>query len=576
MSESPQNEVKSTVVYEVDDRPPPDKCLISALQTLFLVAPAIIVTPLVLARSVDMAIGMTQWIIFAALIASALSTLIQIRRIGPVGSGYLIFMGTSTAYLAVGIEAVMLGGMALVATMAIISAPVQLLFARYLGAFRRVITPTVSGVVIMLVVLGVLPTAGDMLQGDGEHDGTSASMAVALLTLLFTLAVAVMGNRSLRLWSPVLGLGFGMLVAIAFGITDFTRVSEAAWFGLPPLEWPGFNLEVSPAWISVWLTFAIVTLVGAVESVGDTMVAQRASYRKPRKIDYDSVRGGLYADGVGNMLSGALGTLPNTTYGIGVSSVELTGMAARRVGYYFAGVMVLLALMPKLSMLMISLPSPVFGAFLLVLLALLFVAGIRLCATNGFDYQNSLIIGVAFTVGFIFQNDMFFPDLIPKAMNSFFGNGIATGGTMAVLMSLFFNLRPRPLKRRQFPAKAEQLDALHQFARDFARTTALSEQQLFKLEVVLEEVFIHLVAQAEPGQQIQLRLERDDGRIHIEMVDRSTARDIDTLEAIDQPWEQADQQTLQFLGLYLLNKMALDVRHMHMAGVNYISFSIPE
>jgi len=92
------------------------------------------------------------------LIASALSTLEQVRRIGPVGSGYLIFMGTSTAYLAVGIEAVLLGGMALAATMAVISASVQLLFARYLGAFRRVITPTVSAVVIMLVVLGVLPT----------------------------------------------------------------------------------------------------------------------------------------------------------------------------------------------------------------------------------------------------------------------------------------------------------------------------------------------------------------------------------------------------------------------------------
>lgn len=394
------------------------------------------------------------------MIASAFSTLEQVRRIGPVGSGYLIFMGTSTAYLAVGIEAVLLGGMALAATMAVISASVQLLFARYLGAFRRVITPTVSAVVIMLVVLGVLPTAGNMMLGEGEYEGALASMAVALLTLL----IAVMGNRVLRLWSPVLGLGFGVMVAIGFGITDFSKVSKAAWFGLPPFEWPGFNLEVSPAWISVWLTFAIVTLVGAVESVGDTMVAQRASYKKPRKIDYDSVRGGLYADGVGNMLSGALGTLPNTTYGIGVSSVELTGMAARRVGYYFAGLMIILALMPKLNMLMISLPSPVFGAFLLVLLALLFVAGIRLCATNGFDYQNSLIIGVAFTVGFIF-NDLFFPNLIPDSMTSYFGNGIATSGTMAVLMSLFFNLRPRPLKRRQFAAQRDNLDAVQQFAR---------------------------------------------------------------------------------------------------------------
>jgi NCS2 family nucleobase:cation symporter-2/xanthine permease XanP len=169
---------QSKLLYEVDDHPPPAKCTISALQSLLLVAPTIILAPLILARATGLDLAATQWTVFAALIGSALATLIQVRRVGPIGSGYLIFMGTSTAYLAVGIEAAMVGGMALVATLAVLSAPAQFLFARYLGLFRRIITPTVSGVVIMLVVLGVIPSTADMMQGEGDYEGTWRALIV--------------------------------------------------------------------------------------------------------------------------------------------------------------------------------------------------------------------------------------------------------------------------------------------------------------------------------------------------------------------------------------------------------------
>ncbi len=570
----------SRVLYEVDEKPPPLKCAISGLQNLLLLSPAIILPPLVLARAIGLDLGATQWVVFAALIASALATVVQVRRIGPVGSGYLIFMGTSAAYLAVGLEAAMIGGMALVATLAVLSAPAQFLFARYLGLFRRIITPTVSGVVIMLVVLGIIPTAAGMMQGEGAYEGTPQALYAALVTLGFTILLAIFGTRALRLWSPVLGIGVGILVAIPLGVTEFGNVREAAWFGLPPLEWPGFNLEFSPQWFTLLLTFVIVTLVGAVESVGDTMVAQRVSYRKPRKIDYDRVRGGLYADGLGNMIAGSLGTLPNTTYGIGISSIELTGMAARRIGYYFAGFMILLALVPKLNVLMISLPGPVFGAFLLVLLALLFVAGIRLCASDGLNYQSSLIIGVAFSTGFIFQNELFFHHLIPEALAPFLNNGLSTGGTMAVLLSLIFNLRPRPRRRVVVAPDADNLPRVQAMAREFAERINLPERQLLKLQVAIEEVFMHLVNQAasESGtsRPIDVRLEQRSDHLAIEMIDRSAADDVDE-QALRKVPELAtlDDAAVQALGLYLLNSMAQDVRHLRIAGINYISFGIP-
>ena len=112
--------------------------------------------------------------------------------------------------------------------------------------------------------------------------------------------------------------------------------------------------------------FVVVTLVGAKETIGDGVAIQRVSQRRPRATDFRVVQGALNADGVGNLLSGITGTLPNTTYSTSISLAEVTGIGARRVGVIFVAV----AFLPKFTALLIAIPAPVAAAYITVLIGM--------------------------------------------------------------------------------------------------------------------------------------------------------------------------------------------------------------
>ena len=113
-----------------------------------------------------------------------------------------------------------------------------------------------------------------------------------------------------------------------------------------------------------------MTLVGAIETVGDAVAIQHISWRQPRAVDFRAVQGAVAADGVGNLLSGLAGTVPNTTYSSSISIAELTGVGARSVGIAVGAVFLALAFLPKALAVVLAIPGPVAAAYLTVLLAI--------------------------------------------------------------------------------------------------------------------------------------------------------------------------------------------------------------
>ena len=127
----------------------------------------------------------------------------------------------------------------------------------------------------------------------------------------------------------------------------------------------------------------MVTLVGAIETVGDGVAIQRVSQRRLRATDFRVVQGALNADGVGNLLSGLLGTLPNTTYSTSISLAEVTGIGARRVGVVIGVIFVAIAFFPKFAALLIAIPAPVAASYITVLIGMLFVQGMKIVIQDG-------------------------------------------------------------------------------------------------------------------------------------------------------------------------------------------------
>ena len=165
------------------------------------------------------------------------------------------------------------------------------------------------------------------------------------------------------------------MVAGLFGLYDMASVAGAGWIGVPASGWPGFDLSFGPVFWALLPAFVFVTLVGAIETIGDGAAIQRVSWRRPRAVDFRAVQGAVSADGAGNLLSGLAGTVPNTTYSTSIAVTELTGVGARSVGVAIGAIFLALAFLPKALAAVLAIPGPVAAAYITVLLAMLFVTG---------------------------------------------------------------------------------------------------------------------------------------------------------------------------------------------------------
>ena len=284
-------------------------------------------------------------------------------------------MGTSGAFFAVCVAALIQGGPALMASLVVVSALFQFALAARLSVLRSVFTPVVSGTVIMLIAATIMPIVFDMLSDAPEGTSSVAPPLVAVVTILVVVVLVLRAPASLRLWSPVAGIIVGCAVSAPFGMYDVQYVKDAPWVGVPFGAWPGFDFTPGVEFWALLPAFIVVTFVGAIETIGDGVAIQRVSRRRPQATDYRVVQGALNTDGVGNFLSGLAGTLPNTTYSTSISLAEVTGIAARRVGIVVGVIFIVLAFFPKATALLIAIPSPVAAAYVGILIALLFRPG---------------------------------------------------------------------------------------------------------------------------------------------------------------------------------------------------------
>ena len=481
------------VRYEPNERPPAALAFGMGAQQAVLCIAGVVLTPVIVIRAAGEGDPYLTWAVFAALLVSGLTTIMQAVRVGRIGAGYPLLMGTSGAFIAVCVTSLMEGGPGLLATLVAISALFQFLLSERLSLLRRIITPTVAGTVIMLIAVTVMPIIFGMLADVPEGTPPAAAPASAVTTFIVIAALALRATGAWRLWMPLIGLVAGCVVASFFGLYDIDRVIDAPWIGFPDGGWPGFDLEFGPAFWGLLPAFVFVTLIGATETIGDSIAIQRVAWRKPRAVDFRAVQGAVAADGAGNLLSGLAGTVPNTTYSTSIAITELTGVAARTVGVWIGIVFAAAAFLPKVAALLLAIPSPVAAAYITVLLSLLFVLGMRMVVQGGVDYRKATIAGTAFWIGVGFQNQAIFADRLGEWWGALLGNGMTAGGLTAIALTLFMELMGPRSRRIETALTVEALPEVTGFLREFASRRSWSEGAMQRLCSAGEETLLSLV-----------------------------------------------------------------------------------
>ena len=568
----------SPIRYEADETPPAALSFGLGLQLAILCIAGIVLTPAIVIRAAGGSEAYLSWALFAAVAVSGVTTILQAVRLGRIGAGYVLMMGTSGAFIAICVTALAEGGPAMLATLVVISSLFQFALSNRLSLLRRILTPTVAGTVIMLIAVTVMPIVFDMLTEVPEGSPAPGAALSALATIVLIIAIGLKATGTLRLWAPVIGIVAGTVVAAFFGLYDTGRIAEAAWFGVPTGEWPGFDLSFGPTFWALLPAFVFVTLVGAIETVGDAVAIQRVSWRRSRAVDFRTVQGAVAADGVGNLLSGLAGTVPNTTYSSSVSVTELTGVAARSVGVAAGVVFITMAFLPKALAIILAIPGPVAAAYITVLISMLFVVGMRIVVQDGIDHRNSLIAGVSFWIGVGLQSGVIFPEYFAEFAGGLLQNGMTGGGLIAILLTLFCELTEPRRRRIEVEFDTSALPKIREFLADFATTSGWDAAMAYRLDAASEETLLTLLNQDQssgesPKRRLLVVAHKHAGEAILDFVAAPGTANLEDRIAL--LGEQAATTSVEReVSLRLLRHLASSVRHQQYHDTDIVTIRV--
>lgn len=381
-------EKKSNLILDVNEKPSIGKWIILAFQHVFAMFGATILVPIL----VNSAAGAEVLTIPVTLVASGIGTLIYIlctKGKSPVylGSSFAFIAPITAAYLKGGIPGAMTGIMAVGLIYVIFAIIIKLIGKNWLD---KLLPPVVIGPMIMIIGLGLAPSAISQI---GLSSGAALEwqpIVVALVAFLTTAIVAVAAKGFLKVIPFLIGIVAGYLAGVAVGIVDFTPITEAAIVGVPNFLIPFVSYTPN---FSAILTIAPIALVTIAEHIGDHTALSAIMNRdllKDPGLDRT-----LLGDGIATFVAGAIGGPANTTYGENTSVVGMTKVASVWVIGLAAIIAIILGFFTKFTALISTIPTAVLGGVSLLLYGFISVNGLKVLIQNQVDFNNTKNVIVA-------------------------------------------------------------------------------------------------------------------------------------------------------------------------------------
>ena len=564
--------------YEPEERCPPLVALGIGLQGVMLNLAPIVVMVAIVFRAGGLSGDEVAWAAFSALIVCGALTALQACRFGRVGTGHILICGTSGLFIAICITALNEVGPAGMASLIVISSLAQFALAVWLPLVRRVITPVVAGTVVMLIASTVVSVGFDQIDNVPEGTPGYAAPVTAAVTLVVAVTLALRATGAWRLWAPLIGIVLGCSVGAGLGLYEIEQAMEAPWIGVPYGGWAGFDVTPSPEFWALLPVFLIGSIILGINGISDGIIIQAGCRRVPKATDFRLVQGSLNANGLGMLLGGVAGTMPPQGYAASSTSlVGLTGVASRTVGYAIGGIYIALAFLPKLTALLLAIPGPVVGAFIILIMGLLFVAGIRTFIRDGIDIRAATIIGVAFWMGVGAQNELIYPEQLTGPLRILGTSGIAVGAVSAILMTLFFEVTSPRRRRLEVKLDASELPKIDRFLRQLASRIGWNHASTERLCAAGEETLSSLLQPAEDmgledAPRLIIEAQPGDGVVELEFMAVFEEENLgDRLAFLGQQPEALEEEEISFR---LLRHYVSSVRHQKYHGIDIVRIQV--
>ena len=336
----------------------------------------------------------------------------------------------------------------------------------------------------------------------------------------------------------------------------------------------GFDLSLGAAFWSLLPGFVVVYLATTISSVSDGVSLQRVSWRQPRATDFRVLQGAHNLLALGNVAAAVMGTLP-LLLSPGISArVVLSGVASRWLGIYGGGILMAAALSPKLLALVVAIPIPVLVSFLIYLMVLLFIEGMRTLVRDGLDARRASVAAVSLWVGIGFQMQIIFPELLKGEWAVLLGSGMTTGAICVLVLSFLVELTTKRARRVNLPLAMSSLPLLNEFLDGVAVKNGWKGEAADRLRSAGEEALSSLLdaSEAAASRRVIVSARLAEGQMELEMVGATAGENLeDRLAYLDEDPGSDDDRQISFR---LLRHYASSVRHRQYHDVDVLTVRV--
>lgn len=427
----------------VDQVPPLGKLLPLGLQHVLAMYAGAVAVPLIVGFALvdanQLARADIPYLISADLLVAGIASILQSVGLWRFGVRLPLMQGCTFAAVTPMIAIGARYGITAIYGSVIACGLFMMLLAPFFARLVRFFPPLVTGTVILIIGLSLLPVAAGWAAGGigSAHFGAPLHFGVAALTLALVVLCERFGPPALARVGVLVAMLAGTLVAIPLGLTDFGAVAKPAWVGIgTPLHF-GIPTFVVGGVVSM----CVVALVIMTETTGDILAIGEIV---ERPVTARSLADGLRADGLSTVLGGLFNTFPYTAFAQNVGLVSLTGVRSRFVATAAGVMLVVLGTLPKLGAVVECLPKPVLGGAGIALFGMVAASGIRTLSRIPLGQRDVLVIAISLGIGMLPTVQPHLYRQFPAWFQSVFDSGISAGALTAITLNLVLHRLDRP------------------------------------------------------------------------------------------------------------------------------------
>ncbi|EOQ75992.1 uracil-xanthine permease family protein [Acinetobacter lactucae] len=434
------------LVYGLDDRPKPLIAFLAAFQHLLAIIVPIVTPGLLICLALGVSRTETNMILSMSLVISGIATFLQCKKVGPFGAGLLIVQGTSFNFIGpiIGIGSAMVAAgtpvnqvMAAIFGVVIVGSFIEIGVSQILPWVKRLITPLVTGIVVLLIGLTLIKegliSMGGGYQAMQDHTFASADNLIMSCTVL---AIIIILNRIRVVWikssAILIALVIGYILAGFMGHLDFSGIKDAPLVQIPtPMH---FGLSFS--W-GLFIPMAFIYLVTSLEAIGDVTATSKLSNQPVNGPEWmKRIKGGVLVNGANSLLAGLFNTFPSSVFAQNNGVIQLTGVASRYIGIWIAALLILLGLFPAVAGVIQAVPQAVLGGAVMVMFGAVAASGINILSSIHLDRRALLIIAISLALGLGVAQVPQILEHLPELFKNIFSSGVATGGIAALILNV--------------------------------------------------------------------------------------------------------------------------------------------